>query len=230
MLCRIVRKPHYGIEEICRRWEVSEADLAGMVIERELTLSVVVAGVAVEIGCIEYVDERDWYRIPEGHRHLIGAVDLEPLDAWHALTTGSQTISSFAAEPGRYVDVADQGNEPGRYTVTRDRLVVRRAELERFEAAQAQLQQAAAPALAAPSITAGSAPRGPVPQYEWDAFWCEVAAMMLFEGPPASLAALVRRMEGWFAGRPKQPDTSTIKKKLSPLWRRVAPEAERISA
>jgi len=228
MLCRIVRKPHYGIEEICRRWEVLEADLAGMVIERELTLSVVVAGLAVEVGCIEYADERDWCRIAEGHRNLIGAVDLEPLDAWYALTAGSQMIASFAAGPGRYVDIADQGNEPGRYTVTRDRLVVRRAELEQFEAAQAKLQQA--PVLAAPSATTGSAPRGPVPQYEWDAFWCEVAAMMLFEGPPASLAALVRRMEAWFAGRPKQPDTSTIKKKLSPLWRRVAPEAERISA
>jgi hypothetical protein len=37
-------------------------------------------------------------------------------------------------------------------------------------------------------------------------------------------------MQGWFAGRGKHPDASTIKKKLSPLWRRVCPEAERISA
>jgi hypothetical protein len=34
-------------------------------------------------------------------------------------------------------------------------------------------------------------------------------------------------MEAWFAERPKQPDTSTIKKKLSPLWRMVVGEAER---
>lgn len=232
MACRILRKPHYRIEEVCRRWEIPEADLAGLVIERELTLSVVAAGVLVEVGDIEQVDERDWSPIPEGRRYLIGAVDLRPLDAWHALTAGVQTITAFAAEPGRYVTILGQGDEPGRYTVTRDLLVVRHAELERFEAAQARLQQGAAPApaLAAASAAAGSAPRGPVPQYEWDAFWCEVAAMMLFEGPPESLAALVRRMEAWFAGRPKQPDSSTIKKKLSPLWRRVAPEAERLSA
>lgn len=229
MASRVLRKPHYGIEEACRRWEISEADLAGFVIERELTLSVVVAGIAVDVGTIEDVDGGDWYRIPEGRRHLSGAVDLIWRDAWHALTAGSQTIRSFNAEGERYADIADQGDEPGTYTVTRDRLVVRHAELERFEAAQAQVPQAT-PAAAASALSPSAAPRGPVPQYEWDAFWCQVAALMLFEGPPESLAALVRRMEAWFAGRPKQPDTSTIKKKLSPLWRLVAPEAERRSA
>lgn len=226
---RVMRKPHYGIEEACRRWEISEADLAGFVIERELTLSVVVVGISVDVGTIEDMDGGEWYRIPAGRRYLSGAVDLIWRDAWHALTAGSQTIRSFNAEGDGYADIADQGEEPGTYTVTRDRLVVRHAELERFETAQAQVPQAP-PSAAAPALSPAAAPRGPVPQYEWDAFWCQVAYIMLFEGPPESLAALVRRMEAWFAERPKQPDTSTIKKKLSPLWRLVAPEAERRSA
>ncbi|HYZ82393.1 MAG TPA: hypothetical protein VE571_14045 [Solirubrobacteraceae bacterium] len=225
----IVRKPHYGIDEVCRRWGISEADLAGFVIERELTLSVVVAGITVEVGSIEVLDERDWHRIPEGRRTLTGAVDLRHWDAWHALTEGTRSIRGFLAEGDRYVDVASQDDEDGVYVVTRDRLIVRRGELERFEAAQAQLQSQAngAGAPAEVVVAMAAAPRGPVPQYEWDAFWREVARIMLFEGPPESLAALVRRMEAWFAERPKQPDTSTIKKKLSPLWRMVVGEAER---
>ena len=70
------------------------------------------AGVPVEVGDIEQVDERDWFPIPEGRRYLIGAVDLRPLDAWYALTAGVQTITAFAAESGRYVTILGQGDEP----------------------------------------------------------------------------------------------------------------------
>ena len=53
--------------------------------------------IALKVGDIEQVDERDWFPIPEGRRYLIGAVDLRPLDAWYALTAGVQTITAFAA-------------------------------------------------------------------------------------------------------------------------------------
>lgn len=223
----IVRKPHYAIAEVCQRWGISETDLAGFVIERELTLSVVVAGVTVEVGTIEDLDDRDWYRIPEGRRYLTGAVDLMHWDAWHALTQGTHSIGSFLAEGNRYAEIVTRDEEGGGYVITRDRLVLRRGELERFEALQQQPQANGAGAAAEVVSAMAAAPRGPVPQYEWDAFWREIARIMLFDGPPESLAALVRRMEAWFANRPKQPDISTIKKKLSPLWRMVGGEAER---
>ena len=41
---RIVRKPCYGLAEICERWGVTELDVANFVAANELTLSVVVAG------------------------------------------------------------------------------------------------------------------------------------------------------------------------------------------
>jgi hypothetical protein len=66
-----------------------------------------------------------------------------------------------------------------------------------------------------------------MPKYDWDAFWREVARSILFDGVPESQAAFVRRMLDWFDTRGEAPDPSTIKKKLSPLWRDIAPEAER---
>ena len=66
-----------------------------------------------------------------------------------------------------------------------------------------------------------------MPKYDWDAFWREVSRSILFGGVPESQAAFVRRMVDWFDSRGEHPDPSTIKKKLSPLWRDIAPEAER---
>lgn len=222
---RIVRKPHYGIEEACRRWEISDADLAGFVIEREITLAVVVASLPVDVGTIEDVDGEDWYRIPAGRRHLTGALDLLSLDAWRILTVGSHTIRSFGAEGDDYIDIADHGDETGALVVTREQLIVRHAELVRFEAAQdegtASTSSPVTPANPPPAA------RGAAPRYDWDAFWAEALVSMFQDGPPATLAEYVRRMEAWFADRGEHPDSSTIKKKLSQPWRRIAPQLER---
>jgi len=222
---RISKKPHYGIEEACRRWEISAADLAGFVIEREIVLSVVVARLPVDVGTIEDMDGGDWFRIPEGRRHLTGAVDLLPIDAWHVLTAGSQTITSFRGEGDAYIDIADRGDEPGDMVIAREQLIVRHAELVRFEAAQDE-GIASASGLATPA-TPPPAARGAAPRYDWDAFWAEALVSMFQDGPPATLAEYVRRMEAWFADRGEHPDSSTIKKKLSQPWRRIAPQLER---
>jgi hypothetical protein len=68
--------------------------------------------------------------------------------------------------------------------------------------------------------TVVAAVRGAPARYDWDEFWCEVAVMLQVEGMPETQAALVRRMTGWFAARGHCPDHSTIKKKVSLLWRR----------
>ena len=225
---RIVRKPHYGIEEACRRWEISDADLAGFVIEREITLAVVVASLPVDVGTIEDVDGEDWYRIPAGRRHLTGALDLLSLDAWRILTVGSHTIRSFDAEGDDYIDIADHGDETGVLVVTREQLIVRHAELVRFEAAQDEI---AAPVnIAAFPLTPQPTARGAPPKYDWDEFYCELAVSMQIDGVPESQAAIVRRMVEWFATRNQYPDQSTIKKKVALLWRRYHEAMARLPA
>lgn len=231
MVSRVIRKPFYSLDEVCQRWGISPDDLAAFVLASELTLSIPAADLWVDVGEFVEVEGGRLVRSPHGTISVRGPVDLSASDAWRVLRNGFTKVQHFEAGERRFMEV-HRGNDPlAVHEVLKAELVVREAEVKRFEAAQLSeggMERTAADRPAGPPVT--GSPRGPVPKYEWDAFWCEVAAMMLFEGPPASLAALVRRMEAWFAGRPKQPDTSTIKKKLSPLWRRVAPEVERISA
>jgi hypothetical protein len=94
------------------------------------------------------------------------------------------------------------------------------AEVVRFETANG-----ITPAL---DIIADVVPRrrGAPPQFDWDDFWVEVCHTVYVDGVPDSQGALVRRMDQWFAERMmKPPSTSTLKKKLIPLWRRIGPEA-----
>ena len=64
-----------------------------------------------------------------------------------------------------------------------------------------------------------------VPQYDWDAFWCEAAASLHMDGIPNTQAEMIRRMEAWFAARGQFPEKTTIRRKVSLLWRRIHQEA-----
>jgi hypothetical protein len=225
---RVVRKPCYALAEVCERWGVSELDVANFVAANELTLAVVVAGLGVEKGSIEDVDERDWFHIPEERCQLSGAADLHQCQAWAALMNGSETISSFKAEPGRYISIHARGEEAGTIMVSRERLVVTHAERLRFEAAQDEI--AAPTGGPARALTTVAAARGAPTKYDWDEFHCELAVTVQIDGFPESQAALVRRMLDWFGARNQYPDPSTVKKKVALLWRRYHEALARMPA
>lgn len=214
---RIVRKPYYGIEEVCRRWEISEADLAGFVIEREITLSIIVASLLVEIGTIEEVDHKNWCSIPEERRHLSGALDLHPVNAWSILTEGAQVINSFKAAGDGYISIEGREYENGELHVVRNQLIVRHAELVRFEAAQAALE--AAPSAAPLSAESQGPSRGAPAKYKWDDFYCALAVMTHAEGIPETQTELTRRMMDWFGKQNLYPDPTTVKRKVATFWR-----------
>lgn len=214
---RIIKKPYYGIEEVCRRWEISEADLAGFVIEREITLSIVVASLLVEIGTIEEIDDNNWCSIPEERRHFSGALDLHPVNAWSILTEGSQVINSFKAAGDGYISIEGREYENGELHVVRSQLIVRHAELVRFEAAQ---DHSAAPvAAAAPEAPVVLNGRGAPAKYKWDDFYCALAVMTHAEGIPETQTELTRRMMDWFAKQNLYPDLTTVKRKVATFWR-----------
>lgn len=224
MAPRVLRKPCYGLAEICARWGVSEADIAHFAIAGELTLSVVVVRLPVEEGEIAEVEEGQFAKLPDRLHRFTGTLDLWPQDAWQVMTAGSQAVTAFPAGEGRYRTVTAAGDEVAELVVPRERLVIRHEEVARFEAAQAAW--AAQPA---PGVTAANG-RGAPARYDWDEFWCEAAVVLQIEGMPATQAALVRRMERWFAERGQFPDQSTIKKKVALLWRRHAEALARLPA
>lgn len=196
---------------------MDELDVANFIAAGGLTLSLVVVGLPLEEGSIEEVDPGRFADLPERQSWFTGLLDLWSRDAWQVLTDERHTITSFRAESGRYRRFWCNSSETEGWEVSRDRLVIRHAELERFEAAQARmggdLVTSAAPALQ----------RGAAPRYDWDGFWTEALVSVVRDGCPSTLADFVRRMETWFASRDQHPDISTIKKKLTPAWRQIAP-------
>lgn len=223
MTAMIVRKPCYGLPEVCQRWGVSMLDIANFVIAGELTLSIVVVRLPVEEGDIEDMGHEGCNKMPDRQHWVTGQLDLWPQHAWEIITTGSCDVHAFLAEPDRYKSIGWRADDDPAIRVTQDRLVVRHAELERFESAQSC-------AAAAPATPARSVARGALPKYEWDEFWCEAAVSMQLEGMPGSQAEMTRRMEAWFARRNQYPDRSTVKKKVALLWRRYQEALARLPA
>ena len=214
---RIIRKPHYGIEEVCKRWEISQTDLAGFVIEQEITLSIVVVRLGVQFGIIEYDKDGQSHKILEGYKYLSGAVDLLPMDGWHALRPESHPIYSFRSEPGAYMDIHDPDWGLCSLCIDRSQLVVRHAELTRFEAAQGAVD-APPPTMQLPT-TLQVAGRGAPAKYKWDDFYCALAVMTHAEGIPETQTELTRRMMDWFGKQNLYPDLTTVKRKVATFWR-----------
>jgi hypothetical protein len=214
----VKRKPFYDLDEVCALLGMSERDLTAFVLSGELTLSAAVAGLHVVYGTFEEIDVHEWHRIPEGRRYIIGTVDLRRDDAWMVLREGSHEITQLKAPEGEYVDI-DDWHSNASHTVHRDDLVVCRAEIERFAAAHLE------PAEVQGTTAQQPARRGAPPRYDWDGFWVEVCRRVHEEGVPATQGELIRLMLDWFTetGR-RLPDASTLKKKLSPLWRLLAPQ------
>lgn len=223
---RILRKPCYGLAEMCERGGLSELDIANFAVAGELTLSIMVAHLPLEDGSVEEIDDGQFVDMPERRFRFTGTLDLWAHDAWNVMMTGTCGVTAFRAEPGTYRSLWVICDEAEQLDVPRERLVVRHAERERFEAAQAiaAVSTASAPAVA----RAGQ--RGAPPRYNWDEFYCELLVVMQIDGFPESQAAIIRRMEQWFAARNQYPDYSTVKKKVALLWRRYHEALARLPA
>jgi hypothetical protein len=227
------RKPFYGLAEICTRWSLQEADIAAYVLAGELTLSIPVAGVRVET----YEDDEDSdgrsFRIPTGTRWIVGTMDLGRVDAWSVLQHASQAVGQFyGATPGESFDLPDQNDQPGTLLVDRQALVLRHAEMERFEGVQG---------IGAGDPVASDGPEGPgrkrsrgaPPKYDWESFWVEIINTIWADGAPRTQAELMQRMLDWFAtelGPDDVPCESSIKLRLSRIWPTIKPDIGRPSA
>ena len=229
----ILEKPFYPVAEVCDRWNMGVHDIAAFVLAGELTLSATVAGLCVIHGAIVQIDADQWERIPGGRRTIIGTIDLMRDDAWMVMQEGSHEITHLKAPEDEYLAVDDYLSN-GHYLVTQGALVICKAEIDRFEAAHPGLAAIVRKNVcnrrlaiddrvdAAVNLHRPGAPQ----KYDWDAFWVELCRRIYEEGVPRTQGELVGLMLDWFGQTGRHvPDGSTVKKKVSPLWRQIAPRA-----
>ena len=227
------RKPFYGLAELCERWSLSEADIAAYALEGELTLSIAAGGLRVETSDIEEDAVGQPFSVPTGTRWIVGTMDISCVDAWSVLRNGSQAISRFYGLKGEMLDLPEEDDERGTMLVERQALVVRRVEMERFQEVQG-LGAAVAMTGAPAGGPRREMSRGAPIKYEWETCWCETIALRIYDpGPPSTQAEWVRIIQDWFANRygpDNVPSESSIKLRLSKIWRHVKPDAGRPSA
>lgn len=220
-----VRKPFYRLSEICARWSMSEADIAAFVLEDQLVLSIAVSQVRLQMGYYEEVDTGNWCSIPTNLRRFSGTLDLLRDDAWAALSIGSCGAGYFRAPKGEFIEYMPE-DESGAFHIEAASLVVRRTEIDRFEAAQSM--HAAAPIVPSNEERSGSKQRGAPTKYDVDAFWRQVCRLIFHDGPPPKQGEMVRQLHGWFEeslGFGNGPDESWIRKKIAPLWPDIQPDS-----
>lgn len=212
------KKLFYQVDEACALLGLSLLDMAVLASERKLQLCTVVAGLVIEEGHYEPAVDNTEMPVPTDRRYVQGLVDLRPEDAWYVLRAGSQMIFWLAAPKGSYCRLISTGEDDRGYTVIRDEIGVRHDDLMRFASEQVDLDDLA--------VGARRSGRGSQPLYDWDAARLEACRYIYFEGVPASYGALIRHVEGWFAGRGSRvPDESTLKRRLRDIWAVFGSEA-----
>ena len=202
------------LADLCERWGLKHSHICALALDQKLAFSIGLSNVSAEVGEWDQVDEDQWQRIPHGRRCLTGIYDLTRNDAWAVIKHGQHKIDSvLSTESDGYIEFHSDYGSP-EFMVDVDDLLIRRVDVERFEGSNAP-----------PEKIAGQArnPRGgpgAPPKYDWDGFWIEACRRIHDEGVPLTQAALVRDLQDWFdANAAVAPDLSTIKKKVSKLWK-----------
>lgn len=206
-------KPIFTLDEVASRWGVTVVDLGCYALEDGLVLATVVNGVDAEVG--EYLedDRGEPFRAPQGRRHLAGIQPLHGCDVWPAFKGGTATIQRL--RPGHANAYIDIETPPDGIEIALADLLVTRAERDRFEAEHGINGARATPSPSGPR----SAPGAPA-RHDWDAFWISVCHHIHDHGWPDTQGAMVRTLMDWFATHATTiPDESTVKKKVSRLWR-----------
>ena len=172
-----------------------------------------VNGIDAEIGRYVEGEDGDTVRVCDGRRRLSGVHRVFGFDAWPAFTGESTVIRRLRAdEAGAFIEI----DEPaGGMEIGLADLVIAREERERFEAAHGLNGVVAA----TPANSRGAGP-GRLPRHDWDGFWIAVCTYIHDNGWPETQAALVRNLMDRLDGYSNDaPDESTVRKKVSRLWK-----------
>lgn len=228
----ISRKPYYMLAEVCDRWLLSMADITAYALEGELVVSIAVGGLPFAVSDIDYEPNGRPFHIPCGKRWHVGTIDLNRVDAFAVLEGGEASVGRFLSPVGETLEPLGKDNEPSPMLVKRDALVVRHAELERFEVAHAKLPSLEA-ALRSPAMPERRRGRGAPVRYDWEGALCEVVVIVNDDGVPTTQEEMMDKMREWFArtiGPDKVPCDTSIRNRVSRFWDRIKPDVGRPSA
>ena len=228
----ISRKPYYLLAEVCDRWSLSMADITAYALEGELVVSVAVGSVHFEVSDIEHEPDGRPFHIPCGRRWHVGTIDLNRVDAFAVLEGGEAPVSQFFSTAGERLEPLGEDDEFTHMLVKRDSLVVRHAELERFEVVHAKLPSPEA-ALRSPAMPERRRGRGAPVRYDWEGALCEVVIIVNDDGVPTTQEEMIDKMRDWFArtiGPDKVPCDTSIRNRVSRFWDRIKPDVGRPSA
>ena len=212
------KKVFYQIDEACALLGLSLLDMAVLVSEGRIQLSATVGALLVEDGRYEIVCNDKPTSVPTNEHYVRGLVDLRPEDAWYVLRAGSQMIFWLSAKDGHYRRLVSKGEDECGYSVIRDEVGVRHAELVRYAAIEEALGD-----IVMSTKTAKN--RGSQHGYDWEGAQLVAFERIYFDGVPESYGALIRHVEAWFVSKGgKVPDESTLKRRLRNIWTKFGPE------
>ncbi|MBF0562268.1 MAG: hypothetical protein HQL37_09660 [Alphaproteobacteria bacterium] len=202
-------KPILTLAEAAAGWNVTPRDVACYALDDNLTLSVVVKDIQVEEG--EYVENYtgEWHFSSYGERSMTGILDVYGYDIWPVFQNDNAIINRFKTPNGAgRLSICDTNG----LSISSSDLVLRHEEYIRF-AQKYDLPVARGKAQGGPGLKL---------QYDWDAFWIRAFKRFYNDGFPSTQAALVRELIDWFSIHYEScPDTSTVKKKISRLWKEL---------
>lgn len=226
------RKPYYTLAEVCERWSLSMVDIAAYALEGELVLSIAVAGLPFAVSDIDHEENGRPFHIPCGKRWHVGTVDLHRIEAFAVLEGGEAGVTRFLSPAGELLELLCEGDERAQILVKRDTLVVRHAELERFETAHAKLPSLEA-AVRSPKAPERRRGRGAPVKYDWEGAIAEMVVSVNDEGVPPTQEEMMDRMRAWFAkavGPDNVPCDTSIRNRIARFWDRIKPDVGKPSA
>ena len=212
------RKQIFTLTEVSKRWSVSVHDLGCYAIEDALVLSTVVNAIDAEIGEIVVGNDGETFRASQGRRRFSGVLQLFGFDVWPVFKGERAVIRRFLPEnPDGFIDVEEPAEG---IVIGLSDLVVTRTERDRFEAVHGL--NGVSPAKKGKVVPTAGTRGGPgaPPRHDWDGFWIAVCRYIHDNGWPETQAALVRNlMDRLVTDSDTAPDESTVRKKVSRLWR-----------
>lgn len=204
-------KPLHPLPEVAKRWGLKVHDLGSYALEGTLTLSIVVPRRRAETG--EWLQDQEgaWHAAYHGEKTVSGLHDVLGTEVWPAFTGRAATLYRLQPlDPDLYVRFAENTG----LTVTRADLVVRQAELERFETTHDI--RPSPPRTRRHRIPGPGAPA----RHDWEGLLITLCRQIHDDGYPATQADLVRKAMDWFGTHADTvPDESTVRKKIARLWR-----------
>jgi hypothetical protein len=199
----------YSLTEIAIRWSVNPFDVIGWSTDGLLALSIALP--PVKTGPSET---------------LSGLADVEaahllPLFRRDGAPSPSVAIRRVKAGDNAFRWIADPAEG---LAITAADVLVRRAEVERFERQYGFFNGLHVPESDATLAARRRGGPGVPPRHDWEAFYAALTRRIHDHGVPTTQAELVRDMLAWFEARDVEhaPDESTIRRKITPIWRELS--------